>query len=261
MTAVVLNGHLSPDDVVEVARGHEVSFEPGALERVARNRSELERLIAAGTPIYGVTTGYGALIASEVPRELQRQSQVNLLRSHAAGTGDELPDDVVRAALCVRLNGLLRGHSGIRPVVLERVAAFLNAGLLPSVPRTGSLGASGDLAPSAHAFLPLIGEGTVRTADGRRLPGVEALRELGAEPLQLEAKEALALINGTHFMAAIAALLLVRVRRLLDVVDLVAAATIDALHGAPAAFDPRVHRLRGIAGQEASAATIAAALR
>lgn len=261
MSVVVLNGRLSADDVVEVAAGREVALEDGALERVAHNRRELERLIDKGTPIYGVTTGYGALVASEVPRELQRRAQVNLLRSHAAGTGDDLPDAVVRAALCVRLNGLLRGHSGIRPVVLRRVAELLNAGLLPCVPRTGSLGASGDLAPSAHAFLPLIGEGTVRAGDGRRLTGAEALRELGAEALELEAKEALALINGTHFMAAIGALLLVRVRRLLDVADLAAATTINALHGTPAAFDPRVHRLRGIAGQEESAANIAAGLR
>jgi histidine ammonia-lyase len=261
MSKVVLNGQLSPDEVAAIAGGSEVALAADALERVERNRRAFARLVERGTPIYGVTTGHGALVLSEVPRELQRQSQANLLRSHAAGAGEELPDAVVRAALGVRLNGLLRGHSGIRPLVLRLLADLLNAGLIPCVPRTGSLGASGDLAPSAHAFLPLIGEGTVRAGDGRRLTGAEALRELDAEPLVLEAKEALALINGTHFMAGIGALLVVRVRRLLDVADLVAATTIDALHGALAPFDPRVHRLRGIAGQRESAAIIAAALR
>jgi histidine ammonia-lyase len=261
MSTVVLNGRLSADEVVAIAGGSEVGLAADALERVERNRRAFARLVERGTPIYGVTTGHGALVLSEVPREHQRQSQANLLRSHAAGAGEELPDAVVRAALGVRLNGLLRGHSGIRPLVLRLLADLLNAGLIPCVPRTGSLGASGDLAPSAHAFLPLIGEGTVRAADGRRLTGAEALRELDAEPLVLEAKEALALINGTHFMAGIGALLVVRVRRLLDVADLVAATTIDALHGALAPFDSRVHRLRGIAGQRESAAIIAAALR
>jgi histidine ammonia-lyase len=261
MSTVEMDGCLSTDDVVAVATGSDVALAAAALERVDQNRRAFVRLIETGRPIYGVTTGHGALVLSEVPRELQRQSQTNLLRSHAAGTGEELPDVVVRAALCVRLNGLLRGHSGIRPLVLRLLADFLNAGLIPCVPRTGSLGASGDLAPSAHAFLPLIGEGTVRAADGRRLNGMEALGELGAKPLELEAKEALALINGTHFMGGIGALLVVRMRRLLDVADLVAAATIEALHGALAPFDPRVHRLRGIDGQQESAETIAAALR
>jgi histidine ammonia-lyase len=260
MSTVEMNGRLAADEVAAIATGSEVALSAGALERVDRNRRAFVRLIETGMPIYGVTTGHGALVLSEVPAELQRQTQTNLLRSHAAGAGDELPDAVVRAAICVRLNGLLRGHSGIRPLVLRLLAEFLNAGLVPCVPRTGSLGASGDLAPSAHAFLPLIGEGAVRAADGRRLTGMEALRELGAKPLELEAKEGLALVNGTHFMAGIGALLVVRVRRLLDVADLVAATTIDALHGVLAPFDPRVHRLRGIDGQQESAEIIAAAL-
>ena len=167
----------------------------------------------------------------------------------------------MRAALAIRLNGLLIGHSGIRPLVLERVAALLAHDLVPVVPRTGSLGASGDLAPSAHAFLPLIGEGAVRRRSGERIDGERALQELGLEPLQLEAKEGLALINGTHFMCAIGALLTVRVRALLDVADLAAAVTVDALRGATPAFDPRVHALRPVDGQVRSAANIVAALR
>jgi histidine ammonia-lyase len=166
----------------------------------------------------------------------------------------------VRAALVVRLNGLVQGYSGIRPLVLERVAALLNAGFVPVVPRTGSLGASGDLAPSAHAFLPLIGEGHVYDEVDRLLTGAEALASLDLEPLTLEAKEGLALINGTHFMAGIGALLTVRVRALLDTADVAAAVTVDALRGARLAFDPRVHALRPVPGQIRSAANIDAAL-
>src|SRR5439155_4535832 len=155
---------------------------------------------------------------------------------------------------------LLRGHSGIRPLVIERAALLLNGGFVPRVPRSGSLGASGDLAPSAHAFLPLLGEGWVIDPGGKALAGRDALDELGVDPLELEAKEGLALINGTHFMAGVGALMTVRVRALLDTIDVVAAITVDALRGALEAFDPRVHDLRAIAGQTASAANIRAAL-
>jgi histidine ammonia-lyase len=258
--SVVLDGHLTADGVHAVALGEPVVLDAGALARVDANRRALESLIDAGTPIYGITTGFGALVSEHVPREFQRRLQVNLLRSHAAGTGPDLPREVVRAALGIRINSLLQGHSGVRPIVLERIAALLNAGFVPRVPRTGSLGASGDLAPSAHAFLPLIGEGEVRDEGGRVLCGGEALRALGQAPLELETKEGLALINGTHFMAAIGALLTVRVRGLLDTVDLVAAATIDALRGATPAFDARVHALRPVEGQRRSAANIGAAL-
>jgi histidine ammonia-lyase len=260
VSAVVLSGRLGVDDVAAVAAGAPVTLDPRALERVAANRATLEDAIAAGTPIYGITTGFGALVSEHIAPEFHRRLQVNLLRSHAAGTGDELPREVVRAALAIRLNGLLIGHSGIRPLVLELVAALLGHDLVPVVPRTGSLGASGDLAPSAHAFLPLIGEGVVRRADGELLDGGRALAELGREPLRLEAKEGLALINGTHFMSAIGALLTVRVRALLDVADLAAAVTVDALRGATPAFDRRVHALRPLEGQIRSAANIRAAL-
>jgi histidine ammonia-lyase len=145
--------------------------------------------------------------------------------------------------------------------VIERIVELLNGGYVPRVPRTGSLGACGDLAPSAHAFLPLLGEGEVFDPEGSAVSGAQALRALGTPPLELESKEGLALINGTHFMSAIGALLVVRVSRLLDAIDLVAATTVDALRGALAAFAPRVHRLRPLAGQQASARNIAAALQ
>ncbi|MGH3993199.1 MAG: HAL/PAL/TAL family ammonia-lyase, partial [Pseudonocardiaceae bacterium] len=206
-----------------------------------------------GAEIYGVTTGFGALVTRQVPAESSRQSQINLLRSHAAGCGDPLPRDVVRAALIVRLNGLLQGRSGVRPEILERVVELLNNELIPITPRCGSLGASGDLAPSAHAFLPLIGEGEVTDGAGESISGAEALSRLGVAPLVLEAKEALALINGTHFMAGVAALLSVRVGYALDTADAAAAMTIDALLGTASALDRRVHDLRRLDGQSRSA--------
>ena len=258
---ITLNGELTADGVVAIASGARIELDPGALGRVAENRRVLEEILSTGTPVYGISTGFGALVSNTVAPELQRHLQVNLLRSHAAGTGSELPLDVVRGAMAVRANGLMLGHSGVRPRVIEHVAALINGGYVPRVPRTGSLGASGDLAPSAHAFLPLLGEGEAFAPDGALVTGAQALSALGLEPLELESKEGLALINGTHFMSAIGALLTVRVRALLDTIDVVAAATIDALRGALPAFDPRVHRLRRLAGQSVSAANIAAALR
>jgi histidine ammonia-lyase len=256
----MLTGEVSAADVAAIAAGARVQLERGALERVRRNRGVLEEILSTGTPVYGISTGFGALVSNTVAPELQRHLQVNLLRSHAAGTGPELPGPVVRGAIAVRTNGLLLGHSGVRPLVVERLVALLNSGYVPIVPSTGSLGASGDLAPSAHAFLPLLGEGRLRGRDGSVVTGARALASLELEPLELESKEGLALINGTHFMSAIGALLVIRVGRLLDAIDLVAAATIDALRGALPAFDARVHRLRPLAGQSVSAANISAAL-
>ncbi len=258
---VVLNGELDAARVAAIAAGAPIALDPAALERVAGNRSVLEAILERGTPVYGISTGFGALVSNTVAPELQRHLQVNLLRSHAAGTGADLALGVVRAAMAVRVNGLLLGHSGVRPLVVERVVALLNAGYIPRVPRTGSLGASGDLAPSAHAFLPLLGEGEAFAPDGHLISGAQALVAAGLEPLELESKEGLALINGTHFMSAIGALLSTRVAALLDAADLIAAATIDALRGALPAFDPRVHRLRPLRGQAASAANIVSALR
>jgi len=257
---VVLDGHLDAATVAAIASGARVELDPTALDGVAENRAVLEQLITAGTPIYGITTGFGALVSERVAPEFQRRLQVNLLRSHAAGTGADLAREVVRGAMAVRVSSLLRGYSGVRPILLERVVQFLNANLVPRVPRSGSLGASGDLAPSAHAFLPLIGEGEVTDGAGRRLSGADALERLGLDPLALEAKEGLALINGTHFMAATGALLTVRARALLDTIDLVCACTLDALRGATAAFDPRVHAIRGLRGQSQSATNILCAV-
>jgi histidine ammonia-lyase len=257
---VTLSGELTAPEVAAIAAGARVEIDAGSLGRVARNRAVLEEILSSGTPVYGISTGFGALVSNTVAPELQRHLQVNLLRSHAAGTGPDLPAEVVRGAMAVRANGLLLGHSGVRPVVVERIVALLNSGFVPRVPRTGSLGASGDLAPSAHAFLPLLGEGELTAPGGEVVSGSQALAALGLKPLELESKEGLALINGTHFMSAVGALISVRVGALLEAIDLVTAATIEALRGALPAFDPRVHRLRRLHGQGASAANIHAAL-
>lgn len=260
MSALTISGELTAEDVYAVAVDRlGVRLDDPVLAAVAAGRAALEDAITSnGGPIYGVTTGLGALVKEVVPLEQSLEAQVNLLRSHAAGTGPDLPREVVRGAMLLRLASLARGHSGVRRVVLEQMAALLNADQVPCVPRTGSLGASGDLAPSAHAFLPLIGEGEVMDSSGERLGGGQALARLGLEPLVLQPKEALALINGTHFMASIGALLTVRVGGLLDSADAVAASSLDALSGSMPAFEERVHALRPLPGQVRSAANVRA---
>ncbi len=240
------------------ADGVRIRLDPAALERVASNRAALEAAMERGDAIYGVTTGLGALERENVSVREAFSAQRAVLRSHAAGVGAPLSREVVRAAISIRVQSLLRGYSGIRPLVLERIADLLNADLVSVVPRIGSLGASGDLAPSAHAFLPLIGEGELEDADGRRAPAADLLAEHDLEPLALAPKEALALVNGTHFMAAIGALVSVQASNLLDAADAIAALSLEALCGQPGAFEARVHALRELDGQAATAENVRA---
>ena len=250
---------LDPAAVWRIAvEGAPVEVEAEAVANVAANRAALEAAIARGDLIYGVTTGLGALVRERVSAEDAATMQRDVLRSHAAGVGEPLPPEVVRAALAIRLNGLLRARSGVRPLVVERIGQLLNAGIVPVVPRTGSLGASGDLAPSAHAFLVLVGEGQALGRDGSHRSGADVLRDAHLEPIELAPKEALALVNGTHFMAGIGSLLTVRCERLADTADGVAALSLEALRGEPAAFDPAVHALRPVPGQARSAAIVRA---
>ena len=255
LTGRTLDAELVWEIGVECA---DVSLDRSAIDAVRRNRDALEAAIERGDAIYGVTTGLGALVRERVSFDEAAAMQRDVLRSHAAGVGQPLPSEVVRAALAIRINGLLRAHSGIRSAVVEHAAALLNSGLVPRVPRTGSLGSSGDLAPSAHAFLPLIGEGELLGAEGEAQPAAVALRDAGIEPLELAAKEALALVNGTHFMAAIGSLLTIRCARLADCADGIAALSLEAIRGEPGAFDAAVHALRPVPGQERSAAIVRA---
>lgn len=258
---LVLDGcGLTPRGLEALTHAGRLTLCPRALQRVAENRAGLARLMRDPEPIYGVTTGFGALVDAKVQLTQASDLQHALLRSHAAGVGEPLPDDLVRAAMIIRVNSLLRAASGVRPELIRSVVALLNSPLAPVVPRTGSLGASGDLAPSAHAFLPLIGEGLVRDGGGDPEPAGAALARHGLAPIALSAKEGLALINGTHFMAAIGAFAVLTAERLLDAADRVAAVTVEALNGTTAAFDERVGVLRPLPGQGDSARALRDAL-
>src|SRR5690242_4639650 len=247
---VELNGdHLSIEQVISVATGREVAtLARDAIEKMLRSRAVVERLAAANEPVYGVNTGVGLLADVRVPPGDLEQLQRNVVRSHAAGTGDPLARDEVRAMMLIRANVLAKGFSGIRPVVAECLCQMLERGVTPIVPSQGSVGASGDLAPLAHMALVLMGEGEAEFA-GSRMPGREALRLAGIEPLALAAKEGISLVNGTQAMLAVGCLELAAAEILIDTAEVVCAMTLDALRGTPRAFDPRLHEARPHPGQ------------
>jgi histidine ammonia-lyase len=253
---------LSLDDFAAVAGGREreVRLAAAARERMGAARRLVDELAGRDQPIYGVNTGFGDLASVRVGESELRLLQQRLLLSHAAGVGEPLPDDVVRGMLLLRANTLARGHSGARPALVEALLALLAADLLPVVPSRGSVGASGDLAPLAHLALPLLGRGALRQR-GELLTGPEGLARAGLEPLTLEPKEGLALINGTQAMTALVALGALRARRLVLVADLAGALSTDALRGTDAAFDARVQALRPHPGQVASAENLRRLLR
>jgi histidine ammonia-lyase len=232
----------------------------GARQRIRKGRQLIEQALAGGEVVYGVNTGFGELAQVRIEPDKLLALQRNLLLSHAAGVGEPLPDAAVRGMLLLRANTLARGHSGVRPQVVEALLALLNLDLLPVVPSRGSVGASGDLAPLAHLALALIGRGTLRAggSGGAALPitAEEGLRRAGLAPLELQAKEGLALINGTQAMTSLLALAALEARRLLRVADLAGALSADALRGTDCAFDPRIHALRPYPGQQASAANL-----
>ena len=232
--------------------GAETSLPDEAKARMRAARDVVEAAAADPGRTYGVNTGFGRLVTQTIPRELADELQVRLLRSHACGVGEPYPDEIVRAALVLRANALATGASGTRVDVAELVVQCLNRGVLPRVPSRGSVGASGDLAPLAHLALPLIGEGEA-WVDGELLPGGAALGRAGLEPLVLSAKEGLALINGTQFMAAFGALGVVRARRLAGAADVACAMTVEALQGSRQGFRGEVQELRPLRGQRESA--------
>jgi histidine ammonia-lyase len=239
-----------------VARsGRRVSLHPDARRRMEASRRVVEDHLAGGSAVYGLNTGFGKLASVRIPPERLQELQHNLLRSHCAGVGAPLPEPAVRAALLLRAHCLARGLSGVRPIVVDGLLALLNAGIHPLVPRQGSVGASGDLAPLAHLGIVLTGEGEV-LARGARRPAAEALREAGLAPLRLEAKEGLSLINGTQISCAVGALALLDAERLATHADIAAAATLEALRGSEKPFDPRVHEARPHPGQAESAANM-----
>ncbi|MFG0306994.1 MAG: histidine ammonia-lyase [Phycisphaerales bacterium JB040] len=265
MTLLLDDTALHADDLVTVARAtpdtpRPVGVHPAALERVGSTRGALEAAIASPEPFYGVNTGFGSLSRTRIEGGDLRALQTNLLRSHAAGVGEPLPVPVVRAMLVCLASSLARARSGVRPVVIERVCDLLNRHVTPVVPELGSVGASGDLAPLAHAALVLLGEGEAFDPSGTRLPGAEALSRAGLAPIALEAKEGLALINGTHLMCARMALILHDLDRLTHAAMLAGAMSIDACRATDAFLDPRVYELRNQPGPARAAAGLRDAL-
>ncbi|HSB61032.1 MAG TPA: histidine ammonia-lyase [Vicinamibacteria bacterium] len=251
---VLLDGrHLDLQALESVARrGAPVAIAPAARDAVARARRVVDEALARGAVVYGVTTGFGNFADVHVPAERLRDLQLNLVRSHAAGVGEALGEAETRALMVLRANVLAKGYSGIRPQTLDLLVALLNRRVHPVVPSQGSVGASGDLAPLAHLALALVGEGE-SVHEGRRRPSAEALHAAGLEPVVLEAKEGLALINGTQLIAAVGGLALAEARRLARTADVAGALSLDALKGTDVAFDPRIQEARPHPGQAASA--------
>ena len=247
---------LTIDRVLAVARdGEKVALAPSARRAVERSHRALERIVRRGKLVYGITTGFGELERVRIPAAQVRELQVNLVRSHAAGTGDPLSREAVRAAILIRANALAKGYSGVRVEVVQRLLDLLNRSVHPVVPAKGSLGASGDLAPLAHIALVLIGEGSAEFG-GRILPGGIALQRARLRPLRLEAKEGIALINGTSVMAGLACLAVHDARALLKDAQVAASLSFEALRSSVAPYGERLARLKPLPGTLAVAANL-----
>jgi histidine ammonia-lyase len=254
-------GPLTIADVVAVARaGAAVQLTQDALAAVDRARAVVEELAAAPTPAYGISTGFGALATRHIPVEQRAQLQRSLVRSHAAGSGPEVEREVTRGLMLLRLSTLATGHTGVRRETAELLASLLSHGITPVVHEYGSLGCSGDLAPLAHCALALIGEGPVRDADGVLMPAAEALAAAGLTPVELAAKEGLALINGTDGMLAMLALAITDLRMLLRTADIAAAMSVEGQLGTDRVFAAELQAIRPQVGQALSAANLTALL-
>lgn len=254
MEKLVLDGQsLTLEEINGVAiAAKPVEIAPAALGRVADSRGLIEKILAAGETVYGVNTGFGKLADVHIADDKLAELQINLVRSHAGGVGQPLSEAESRAMVLLRANVLAKGFSGVRPELLQLLVGLLNAGVHPVIPEKGSVGASGDLAPLAHLALVAVGEGEAFYRR-ERIAGGEALRRAGLKPVQLTAKEGLALLNGTQAMTAVGALAVSRACRVVELCDLSGAMALDALKGTPAAFDPRIQKARPHAGQIAAA--------
>ncbi|GAA1011624.1 histidine ammonia-lyase [Acrocarpospora pleiomorpha] len=255
-------GPLGFVDVVRVARyGAGVRLSEVAVAEMFASRGRIEELAEGDTPAYGVSTGFGALATRHIDPGLRAQLQRSLVRSHAAGSGAEVEDEVTRALMLLRLRTLASGHTGIRPKTARVLESLLNAGITPVVHEFGSLGCSGDLAPLSHVALTIMGEGVVRDADGALMDAPEALKRAGIEPVELAAKEGLALINGTDGMLGMLVLAIEDLTRLLKVADISAAMSVEGLLGTDRVFSADLQALRPHPGQAASAANLRQLLR
>jgi histidine ammonia-lyase len=248
-TLVLRPGALTLDDIQAIhAGGVQVAIDPSAGAAIAAGAAVVRRAAEGDAAVYGVNTGFGKLASTRISRDDLATLQCNLIRSHSVGVGEPLAPPVVRLMLALKAASLARGHSGVRPVVIDTLVAACNAGLVPYVPAQGSVGASGDLAPLSHMTLALMGEGEMLVG-GKRLAALPALREAGLVPLVLEAKEGLALINGTQTSTALALHALLSFEPVLEAAIVVGALTVDAARGSDGPFDPRIHALRGQPGQ------------
>ena len=249
-----LNGQaLTLEQIAAVAIGHErVAISPLARPRIAASRKVIEQIVTRDAVVYGVNTGFGKLSDVRVPKDELRQLQLNLVRSHACGIGEPLSEPEVRAMMLLRANVLTLGFSGIRLEIIELLCEMLNRRVHPIVPEKGSVGASGDLAPLAHLALSVIGQDEA-FFEGERMATAEALRRAKLEAVELEAKEGLALLNGTQAMHAVGGLAVLRAQRLAHVADISGAMSLEALKGTPVAFDPRLQDARPHPGQKAVA--------
>ena len=240
-------------------RGAEAALDHASMQRVADAAASVERIVAGGETVYGVNTGFGLLANTRIPDDRLAELQTNLILSHSAGLGDPLPRHVTRLMIVLKLLGLGRGHSGVRPVVVEALQALLDRDAMPLIPAQGSVGASGDLAPLAHMTAALMGHGSIDLA-GEILPAAAALQVLGLAPLQLGPKEGLALINGTQMSTAVALDALFAGERVFAAAIAAGALSVDALKGSVRPFDPRISELRGQPGQIRVAAALRALL-
>ena len=255
---ILVRGELTLEEVERVAVGAgsvRVELDDSARTRIAAAREVVDRVVREQRVVYGVTTGFGALSEVVIPPDRIRELQENLIRSHAAGVGEPLGEVEARAIMLLRASVLALGHSGVRPQVVELLLECLNRRVHPVIPSRGSVGASGDLAPLSHLALVLIGEGRARV-DGEELPGREALARAGLEPLVLEAKEGLALNNGTQVHTGIGVLALLRAERALETIEVAGAMSLEGLRGTPDAFDAAIQRVRPQPGQQVSAARL-----
>jgi histidine ammonia-lyase len=258
MATLTLDGcSLTLEDLAPILRGEmpRVELAPAALVRVAAARALVQRAVDSGQPIYGLTTGFGKLKNVFIERADLGKLQRNLVLSHCCGMGEPMPLEEVRVVQVLRLNKLMRGHSGVRVELVEALARLLNKGLVPLVPQQGSVGASGDLAPLAHMAAAYMGHGEA-FVNGKKTSAAEALRALGETPLELAAKEGLALINGTEVIGAIGAGVFLRAQNLSKCADAIAALTIEALFGSSKPFDARLAELKGLSGHARAAENV-----
>ncbi len=254
---IELDGHSLTLEAAQkiVFNNEKVSLAPSALERVRAARAVIDEIVSKNQRVYGINTGFGKLSNQTIPPDKLSLLQENLLKSHAVGVGEPLPDEAARAALLFRVNSLLQGRSGVRVEVIEYLKEFLNRNIVPIIPSKGSVGSSGDLAPLAHLALLLIGEGHAKCKE-KILSGEELLKELGLKRLQLAPKEGLALINGTQVTLAVGFVALVHAQNLLEQAQAISALAVEAMRGHTDAFDERLHRARPHPGQARVAAAM-----